>query len=929
MVRVQTLLGAALLVQLTRQTSGFQVWWDGGFSFGTFHYPNTTEQCSRQCPAGFGCVVQTDGATTCGKCDAEAVSGSNETWCRSCKYADASSWGMWSNIVKVSLSASKDQSRCEVADKQSFWWITVRNVLTIFGGCAGGGLLWALYLICVADHLLHRLIRQKKWAKALELLASKKKRRVLCSHEQSVAQLVNRRGRSGRTPLQLALELGMNSGHARGSSMKAADYGTLGDGFGDGSSAGVGAGVVGECVGEGGAFDTMRVPLVQRLTSISRTHDDTHHDENMQIWRSPSPWRKLVKAMLNMELEQKGNDGDTQIRSTCTCCSTTMAECANTVLFAMFFLIAAIWIFVYEGSRVGALIDQGDFGGIFSNAPPKTLQECDHWCTVLTCFYFAIALLLYLPLYRVIGVYTRWISILFELTKRTADATAASALLGIVLTFNLSCYGTIIEGAFLDYGGMGWLAMCAMLGTVLGANIGPWLIERYVMRESDPYAGSLKHLLDQKSHTVSTIWPLVRRCVVSQGPKVWQILIPVNIDASARTLAVDVVSALAEIAAMESNTARLEENARVLHTLIEAHIAGIVDNEACAACVERVTKMDHKALSDANKKKEERDRIYQQARLFLGDQKSTPAEMALLATPAVGSGSEVKRAALFVIYDRFAFASIEERIYESATCRVYRAEDLVTGTIVAIKLFADRIHYAKEIAMRDSLQSCTGIEEFVVADCGRYDHTHAQFDCTRTRADWKQEIITTLFGNFGRLDEIKKGFGSGAIVMPLADYDLNSRLSLTRIAGIDAKECAAIIRPIIAALAEMHRHGVVHADVKPRNIVFVKGAWKLIDLDAAHAIGDGIDTSKKDFKWTSGFASPELARCRCAEPKGTLVADPKMDVFSLGILAFELLTGQPLFPQDTCNNSMVDPECVPITFMILHLGLSAPTNHES
>lgn len=193
--------------------------------------------------------------------------------------------------------------------------------------------------------------------------------------------------------------------------------------------------------------------------------------------------------------------------------------------------------------------------------------------------------------------------------------------------------------------------------------------------------------------------------------------------------------------------------------------------------------------------------------------------------------------------------------------------------------------------MRDSLNFGANVEmaDAVVADFQRYDDVEVRRDLARpSLAEWKRVLSATLFAEYG----------GGGIVMPLADYDLNSRLTLTRIAGIDAAECIAILRPMVAALAKLHSRGAVHNDVKPRNVVFVDETWKLIDLDAAAMVGTPIDAASEDFKWTSGFAAPELARICVAnrvEDRGSLISDTSLDAFSLGVLMFELLTGQPLF----------------------------------
>lgn len=93
----------------------------------------------------------------------------------------------------------------------------------------------------------------------------------------------------------------------------------------------------------------------------------------------------------------------------------------------------------------------------------------------------------------------------------------------------------------------------------------------------------------------------------------------------------------------------------------------------------------------------------------------------------------------------------------------------------------------------------------------------------------------------------------------------------------------AIVRECLAALGALHRRGIVHADIKPSNIMLKRtGNAKLIDLGAAFAIGD------TDCKMvTPRYAAPEVLE---GEPY-----TPRSDLASLGYVLIELLAGQPLF----------------------------------
>jgi len=92
-------------------------------------------------------------------------------------------------------------------------------------------------------------------------------------------------------------------------------------------------------------------------------------------------------------------------------------------------------------------------------------------------------------------------------------------------------------------------------------------------------------------------------------------------------------------------------------------------------------------------------------------------------------------------------------------------------------------------------------------------------------------------------------------------------------------------------LAFAHEHGLVHRDVKPQNLLLVDGRVKVTDFGIARAVeGEGI-TLTGTVLGTSDYISPEQAS---GEP-----ADPRSDVYSLGAVFYELLTGEVPFPAES------------------------------
>lgn len=103
---------------------------------------------------------------------------------------------------------------------------------------------------------------------------------------------------------------------------------------------------------------------------------------------------------------------------------------------------------------------------------------------------------------------------------------------------------------------------------------------------------------------------------------------------------------------------------------------------------------------------------------------------------------------------------------------------------------------------------------------------------------------------------------------------------------------AAVLRPVLGGLAAAHRAGLVHRDVKPENVLISDdGEVKIADFGLVRAVAAAGITSASVILGTAAYLSPEQVR------DGT--ASPRSDVYSAGIMTFELLTGRTPFTGDS------------------------------
>ncbi len=153
----------------------------------------------------------------------------------------------------------------------------------------------------------------------------------------------------------------------------------------------------------------------------------------------------------------------------------------------------------------------------------------------------------------------------------------------------------------------------------------------------------------------------------------------------------------------------------------------------------------------------------------------------------------------------------------------------------------------------------------------------------RLIANLEHRNVVTVF----ELGEEKDGV---YIVMELLrGEDLCERLRSRKHLSLEQK--VRILGEVGRGLAHAHRRGVVHRDVKPRNVFLTEdGEVKLLDFGLAH-ISQSTLTATGQVMGSPHYMSPEQILGR--KP------DPRSDIFSLGTLSYELLTGEKAFAAPT------------------------------
>ncbi len=215
---------------------------------------------------------------------------------------------------------------------------------------------------------------------------------------------------------------------------------------------------------------------------------------------------------------------------------------------------------------------------------------------------------------------------------------------------------------------------------------------------------------------------------------------------------------------------------------------------------------------------------------------------------------------------------IERVVGEGGMATVFRAEDLKHRRKVAVKV------------MRPELAATLGGDRFLreVEIAARLNHPH----------------IVSMHDS-GDTD------GVLYYVMPFVEGEsLTQRLA--REGPLPVADALRIARQVADALAHAHKRGIIHRDIKPGNIMLSEGHALVADFGIARALRSGATaiTTAGLAIGTPHYMSPEQAT-------GARDVDERTDVYAVGAVLYEMLTGKPPFTgrsaQAIISHSITEP----------------------
>ena len=247
---------------------------------------------------------------------------------------------------------------------------------------------------------------------------------------------------------------------------------------------------------------------------------------------------------------------------------------------------------------------------------------------------------------------------------------------------------------------------------------------------------------------------------------------------------------------------------------------------------------------------------------------------------------------------------IERRLGSGGMGVVYQARQVSLGRVVALKVLGDALNRPEDIArFRREAQAVAKLDHphiagvhFVGQDQQLCYMAMEFIDGASIRRvidaidrDPKATIASALEGLASAEDEAPVvRFDGSTVTMTPAEPDPTRPTTPGPTPRTTSPEhvrrCVEIVRDAARALGHAHERGVVHRDVKPENLLLDRsGKVRLIDFGVARFFEDVTVTSTGQIVGTPTYMSPE-------QVTGRLEIDHRTDIYSLGLVLFEMLT---------------------------------------